>query len=88
MLEIQEDLEVALAATSSALARPWKNGRANFSLCHGEAGNAELLIQAAQQLDRPDLKQLAEQVGQNGIRHILQEGRPWPCGNSGAGENP
>ncbi len=86
--EIQEDLEMALTATSSALARPWKNGRANFSLCHGEAGNAELLIQAAQQLDRPDLRKIAEQVGQNGIRHILQEGRPWPCGNSGAGETP
>ena len=87
-VEIQEDLEMALATTSSALARPWKNGRANFSLCHGEAGNAELLIQAAHQLQRPKLKQLAEQVGQNGIRHILQEGRPWPCGNSGAGETP
>ena len=87
-VEIREDLEMALATTSSALARPWENGRANFSLCHGEAGNAELLIQAAHQLQRPKLKQLAEQVGQNGIRHILQEGRPWPCGNSGAGETP
>lgn len=86
--EIKEDLEIALSTTMNSLLRPWKNDGRNFSLCHGEAGNAELMIQAATYLERPTLMAVAEQVAQNGIQHILQQGQPWSCGNSGAGETP
>lgn len=87
-VEIKEDLETALTTTMNSLLRPWKDDGRNFSLCHGESGNADLLIQASHDLQRPNLLEVAEQVGQNGIQHILQKGRPWPCGNSGAGETP
>lgn len=86
--EVKEDLEIAISTTERALAQAWKLGRRNFSLCHGDAGNADLLIQASHDLRRPNLMEVAEQVGQNGIQHILKEGRPWPCGNSGVGETP
>ena len=86
--EMQEDAVIAIATTEQALAQPWRPGRGNFSLCHGDAGNAELLIQAAQILGRSSAMAVAEQVAQNGIQHLLQQGKPWPCGNSGVGETP
>ncbi|MBC3806632.1 hypothetical protein H8K52_04640 [Undibacterium seohonense] len=85
---ISQDLEAALASTSRALMKPWAPGMNNYSLCHGAAGNAELMILAGQYLQRPDLSAVAEKVGQDGYDFYVKQGLPWPCGNSGAGESP
>lgn len=85
---IRADLEVALATTAASLSAPWKPGNGNYSLCHGAAGNAELMLMAGQQLGRPELTRIAEKVGEEGIEFYVKQGLPWPCGNGGAGETP
>lgn len=85
---IRADLEVALATTAASLSAPWKPGNGNYSLCHGAAGNAELMLMAGRQLGRPELVALAEKVGEEGIEFYVKQGLPWPCGNGGAGETP
>ncbi|MFA9276044.1 MAG: lanthionine synthetase LanC family protein [Candidatus Aquirickettsiella gammari] len=85
---IEQDLEAALQSSSAALMQPWLPGKLNYSLCHGAAGNAELMIMAAQQLQRPALMDVAEKVAQDGHNFYVKQGLPWPCGNGGAGESP
>ncbi len=85
---IRADLELALATTAASLSALWKPGNGNYSLCHGAAGNAELMLMAGQQLGRPELTRVAEKVGEEGIDFYVKQGLPWPCGNGGAGETP
>lgn len=61
---------------------------ANFSLCHGMAGNADILIYAAQALKRPDLLTTARTAGLEAIERFENRGLPWPCGLAGANELP
>ncbi|WMW79798.1 lanthionine synthetase LanC family protein [Undibacterium cyanobacteriorum] len=86
--EVHEDLRLAIEATQVALRKGWQEGQDNFSLCHGYAGNADFLLQAGIVLQREDLVHIAQSVGDTGIREILKQGLPWPCGNGGAGETP
>lgn len=80
------DLGVALRATLADLASA--GGPANFCLCHGAGGNAELLLLAADALGQPWLRGQAEAVARQGIARYHQTGLPWPCGVQGAGETP
>lgn len=86
--EILSEINAAIQTTAAALSPPWRPGMGNYSLCHGAAGNAELLLTAARQLNRPDLRQIAEKVGWEGYQCYAQPEIPWPCGVSGAGETP
>ena len=86
--EVRLEMEAAIKTTSSALSMPWRHGMGNYSLCHGACGNAELLLMASQQLNRPDLRQIAEKVGWEGYQNYALPELPWPCGVSGAGETP
>ncbi len=47
----------------------------NYSLCHGIAGNAEILLDCS-----PELDQLAESVGTAGIYKYRTNRLPWPTG--------
>jgi len=85
---IQDDLKAAIDTTAKALSQSSIANMGNFSLCHGVAGNAELLIMAGQKLGRPDLTAIAERVGWDGYEHHMKKGLPWPCGNGNAGEAP
>ena len=60
----------------------------NYSLCHGVAGNAELLLYADRVLGRPEYRTVAERVGNFGIQQYEQNRIPWPCGVMGGGETP
>ncbi|WP_041233279.1 lanthionine synthetase LanC family protein [Cylindrospermum stagnale] len=60
----------------------------NFSLCHGIAGNAELLIYASRVLKNADYKSMAAQVGLRGDERYEKNQSPWPCGVLGGGETP
>lgn len=85
---VREELEVALSTTAADLGRPFVAGVTNFSLCHGLAGNADLLLTAAGELVRPELGQTAEAVGRFGQAYFDQPDQPWPCGVQGGGETP
>jgi lantibiotic biosynthesis protein len=83
------EVEAALRVTVEALAWPVVPEQGgNYSLCHGAGGNAELLLVAADRLERPGLRAAAEAVGLRGIEAIARPRLPWPCGLAQAGETP
>lgn len=86
--EVLQELEAALKTTSASLTPPWMPGMGNYSLCHGQAGNTELLLMAGASLNRPELIQIAHKIGHEGFQHYGQPEQPWPCGVMGAGETP
>lgn len=81
------EAEAALRTTARALA-PGSGVWANYSLCHGLAGNAELMIFAAAALSDPSYKAVADAVGERGMVEHARQNVPWPCGVLGGGENP
>ncbi|TMD47462.1 MAG: hypothetical protein E6I93_14365 [Chloroflexi bacterium] len=62
---------------------------ANYSLCHGLAGNAEALFEGSQVLGQEcaDGSALAFKVANAGIEMYARHSRHWPCG-AGGGETP
>ena len=83
--EIRREAEIAVRTTRQAVDAP-EAVRSGFSLCHGCAGNADILLEAARALEAPDLRASAERIGQAGIEHFEAQRLPWPCGLHGAGE--
>jgi lantibiotic modifying enzyme len=65
-----------------------QSGQTNFSLCHGIAGNTELLIMAGTSLKNKDLINYTQHVGQAGINLYTNNSFLWPCGIVGVGESP
>ncbi len=84
---IAGEAEIALATTAANL-RPTGAGIGNYSLCHGDFGNADLLIEASDRLERPALRQKAEDAGNLALDQIEDVRMPWPCGVPNAGETP
>lgn len=74
---------VALATTGTLTEAALRT--MNFSLCHGLAGNGEVLHLGAQGLgaDFPDGARLAADVAATGIERYGDGRRPWPCGAAG-----
>ncbi|HEY4574888.1 MAG TPA: lanthionine synthetase LanC family protein [Thermoanaerobaculia bacterium] len=86
---IRREAEVALSATRAPLASASWPGR-DFSLCHGLAGNADILLEGVRVLGKDgDLSaSLPQALAEFGARQYLTEdGGSWPCG-SGSGEMP
>jgi len=81
----REEAEAAIRTTRRWLELP-DSVRAGFSLCHGCAGNADVLLEAQSELGLPDLRGAAEKVGYLGIEQFESQRLPWPCGLQGAGE--
>jgi lantibiotic modifying enzyme len=82
------DAEIAIRTTAPTLERSLTQETGNFSLCHGDAGNADLLILADDLLERPELRQHAEAAGTHALEQFEDLCSPWPCGVQGAGETP
>ncbi len=78
------EVDAALRCVSAELATP--KTAADFSYCHGMAGNAEFLLEVALQQGRGDIRAAAMNVGQFGIDRYQSRGVSWPCGLHGAGE--
>jgi type 2 lantibiotic biosynthesis protein LanM len=85
---LTNEIQVALQTTATHFAASLANGHGNYSLCHGAGGNAELFILASRIFLRPDLLQIAETVGRNGIVQYHESPRPWPCGVAVGVETP
>jgi type 2 lantibiotic biosynthesis protein LanM len=81
----REESKIALGTTMAAL-RDASQG--NYSLCHGHAGNAEVLLYASQVLEGPDYRAAAERVAMQGIERYEDERIPWPCGSPDEAETP
>jgi len=60
----------------------------NYSLCHGETGNADVLLYATQVLYDPECQRAAEKVAEDGLERFERRCAPWPCGVSGTDETP
>jgi lantibiotic biosynthesis protein len=86
--EILAEAEIAIRTTVATLAPASAQRLGNFSLCHGDGGNADLLILAADLLRQPELRSQAEAASVRGIEQFEDHGLPWPCGVPGAGETP
>lgn len=83
---IRDEAETAIRTTAANLAAG--GGTGNFSLCHGDGGNAELLVEGAAAFDRPELMAAATAAAVRGLQRFEATGAPWPCGVPGAGETP
>jgi lantibiotic modifying enzyme len=84
--QLRDEAEIAIRTTSRALESS-AAVHGGFSLCHGCAGNADVLLEASRELAAPDLRQIAENIGQRGIDSFERQRWPWPCGIPGAGES-
>jgi lantibiotic biosynthesis protein len=85
---LRDEALSALATTRRAVETELAQG-GNFSLCHGMAGNAEILREGALALGEERAKDdaLALQVAEEGIERYGAPGHPWPCGTF-EGETP
>jgi lantibiotic modifying enzyme len=84
---VEAEMEAAIETTVRYLSYA-PPAQASFCLCHGLMGNADLLLEAASQLNRPELRQAAEQMAHRGLNTFHAHNLPWPCGVAGAGECP
>ena len=84
---ILEEAEIAIRTTAATLGEA-APGLGNFSLCHGDGGNADLLVLGAGLLNRPELREMAEAAGNRALDRFDEAGMPWPCGIPNAGETP
>ena len=84
---ILAEAETAIRTTAASLGQG-SSGTGNFSLCHGDGGNADLLILAADLLSRPDLRRDAEGFAGRALDRVEDARAHWPCGVPGAGETP
>jgi len=74
---METELKVALNTTARSINNMLLNSEnANFSLCHGIAGNADILLSS----EAAEFMNLAEVVGELGIRMYHQNNRSWPTG--------
>ncbi|MCA6937100.1 lanthionine synthetase LanC family protein [Pectobacterium versatile] len=88
---LQEAL-VGLTTTSQQLLQQLSTqpDQMNFSLCHGGAGNGEILLMGAACLQRADFAELAHRIASFGIQKYQLTQTPWPSGvfdPSGVGES-
>jgi type 2 lantibiotic biosynthesis protein LanM len=86
--EFRKEAEAAIRTTLKSLDPGLYGGQANFSLCHGLGGNAELLIYGAEVLNRKEWAAAAQHLGLQGIQMYEKNRMPWPCGVLGGGETP
>jgi lantibiotic biosynthesis protein len=81
----RDEAEVALETTRQMVERSMRAGKGNYSLCHGLAGNAEVLLTGRELLagDWDGVAALAQQVAWDGIERYAKRQDAWPCGTSG-----
>jgi lantibiotic modifying enzyme len=80
----------SVETTIASLSRPSLTGgskEASFCLCHGIAGNAEILMQIAQLARRSDLNLPVLAAAQAGVERHHDSG-DWPCGVPGGDQTP
>jgi hypothetical protein len=86
---VKDEAIIALQTTHQMLETSLHTGTGNFSLCHGLAGNAEVLLCGSQVLGPEGTRysELARIVGERGIETYAKHEHRWPSG-VGGGETP
>ncbi len=84
----RQEAEAALRTTVTMLNQFIDTGQGNYSLCHGSAGNADLMIYASRVFEDSGYASLAYRIGRKGIDQYQKTNQPWPCGVLGGGETP
>lgn len=81
----KDEATLALRTTREMVEMTLRSGIGNFSLCHGLAGNAEVLLYGYRVLgqDQAHLTELAYNVAYEGIQRYATRGHSWPCGTGG-----
>ncbi len=84
--QLKADEQIALRTTATTVADNLANGltSTNFSLCHGIAGNADVLLQSNQQ----HYIDLARAAGIAGIQQYRNKREAWPSGLNGTQYTP
>jgi hypothetical protein len=80
----RDELTVAVGSTARSLSESW----ANYSLCHGIAGNCETLVLASEALAEPGLRETAEDLMSAGIERFGRRDVAWPGGTTQAAPDP
>ena len=78
--DVSNPQDAARAVRETVAAR--ERGSLSFCLCHGLAGNADILIDGRSLLAAAGLEgvRLPEVIGEAGLTSYGSTGRPWPCG--------
>lgn len=84
----RDDGQRALRVAARALLGGFGGGAANYSLCHGAAGDAELFMLAAELLGDAEAGRIVLAVAWQGLESFAEPKAPWPSGVPGAGEAP
>ncbi|QGZ58631.1 lanthionine synthetase LanC family protein [Paraburkholderia acidiphila] len=84
----RDEARAALTSTAAAIEYSLKSQGDNYSMCHGLAGNADILATGGRALGDAHFASLAEEVGQAGLERYEQARNAWPCGVLGGGETP
>jgi type 2 lantibiotic biosynthesis protein LanM len=83
----REEAETAVRTTGKTL-RGAVSAQSNFCLCHGNCGNAELLLQASDAFGDDEYLKTVTDLADD-ARDRFHVGRnPWPCGVLNGGETP
>ncbi|MDX1999123.1 MAG: lanthionine synthetase LanC family protein [Thermoanaerobaculia bacterium] len=86
---LADEARLALRTTLLALRQALATPGADFSLCHGLAGNARCAADAEARLGEPgEAQEAALAVARHGLERYHDDRAPWPCGIQGGGENP
>lgn len=84
--EYKAEALAGLETTRRAVEFWLHSAKANYSLCHGVAGNAEVLLHGSRILG-PEVREAQEAamaVAANGIKRYRDGGNQWPCGTPGS----
>lgn len=87
----RQEAEIALNTTHRGIYNMVTNPAAqpNFSLCHGLAGNADIMLEGSRVLQNDLYRQVAEAAGNYGIEKYHRPGLSWPSGvNDPSGATP
>ena len=87
-VQFETFLEMGIKTTIANIGAPTDNEISkSFCLCHGIAGNANILIQVGCLSDRRDLSAVAHSVAHTGAERYHKSGI-WPCGTPDGLESP
>ena len=77
--QCRDEARIALATTARETAAAVDDGSLSWCLCHGLAGNADVLLEGAELLDGA-AAHVAGDIGEAGLAGYGRTGAPWPCG--------
>jgi type 2 lantibiotic biosynthesis protein LanM len=82
------EADIALRTTTRSLSAAMQSPQGNCSLCHGNMGNAELLLAAGDALEDSTSLNVVFSVADEAMQKYRLAHNAWPCGVLNGGENP